>query len=247
MKISKRAFISAALFAIGLDLSSPAEAMIVFDPTNHAELVAQFNQLVKQYEQQLQQLNQAIQQTGALTGTRTMGSLANGPAEAALRQFLPSTWQNTLKMGSATGLNSTGTQTQSLYNGYYNTYQPVTGASAITRDPNGPISQSIDSKTQTTYASMAASEQSYNSVATRTGTYEGLMQQINTTTDLKSSVDLQSRIAAENGLTMNELLRLNAIQVQQKAAEDNESLTALRQASTVNRYDATQAQNAYHQ
>ncbi len=247
MRNQIRTFIPAAALIAVLTLFSTSSRAngIVYDPTNHAELMTQFNQMVKQYQQQLQQLNQAIQQTGALTGTRTMGSIANGPAEAALRQFLPSTWQNTMKMGSATGLNSTGAQTQSLYNSYYTTNAPVTGAAAMTRDPTGPISQSIDRKTQTTYASMAASEQSYNSVAPRTATYESLMQQVNTTTDLKSSVDLQSRIAAENGLTMNELLRMNTIQVQQKAAEDNQQLTASSQSSNVNRYDATQARSAY--
>ena len=218
---------------------------IVYDPTNHAELVTQLNQLVKQYQQQLQQLNQAIQLTGAITGVRSMGSIANGPAEAVLRRYLPPDWQNTLKMGGATGLNSTGAQTQGLYNNLYNTYKPVSGASAITRDPSGPISQSIDHKTQTTYASMAAGEQSYNSVAPRTTTYETLLQQVDSTTDLKSSVDLQSRIAAENGLTLNELVRLHAIQVQQKAAEDNQQLTATSQSSNVNRYDASQARSAY--
>jgi hypothetical protein len=116
-----------------------------------------------------------------------------------------------MNMGGATGLNSNGAQTQGLYNNYYNTYQPVSGASAITRDPTGPIAQSIDRKTATTYSSMAASEQSYNTVAPRTTTYETLLQQVDTSPDLKSSVDLQSRIAAENGLTQNELVRLNAI------------------------------------
>jgi len=244
MRIQIRTFIATATLISGLGCGA-ANADIVYDPTNHAELVTQFNQMVKQYEAQLQHLQQAVQQTGALTGTRNMGSIANGPAEAALRQFLPSDWQNTMKMNSASGLNSTGAQTQNLYNGYYNTYQPVTGASAITRDPSGPISQSIDRKTQTTYASMAASEQSYNSIAPRTTTYETLLQQVDTTTDLKSSVDLQSRIAAENGLTMNELLRMNTVQVQQKAAEDNQQLTAFSQSSNVNRYDATQARSAY--
>jgi len=244
MRIQIRTLIATATLISGLGCGA-ARADIVYDPTNHASLVSQLDQMAKQYEQQLKQLEQSVQQTGALTGTRSMGSIANGPAEAALRQYLPSTWQNTMKMNSATGLNSTGAQTQSLYNSYFTTNAPVTGAAAITRDPTGPISQSIDRKTQTTYASMAASEQSYNSIAPRTTTYETLLQQVNTTPDLKSSVDLQSRIAAENGLTMNELLRMNTIQVQQKAAEDNQQLTAFTQSSSINRYDATQARTAY--
>lgn len=234
------------VLTVGILISHPAGAMIVYDPTNNAQLVSQLNQMVKQYQQQLQQLQQAVQQTSAMTGTRNMGSLINSPADAQLRRYLPSDWQSTLGMGSASGLTGSASQTQSLYNGYNSTYAPVSGASAITRDPNGPMAQAIDRKTQTTYASMAASEQSFNNTTPRTSNYESLLQQLNTTTDLKSSVDLQSRINAENGMALNELVRLNSIQIQQKAAEDNQSLTTARQAATANRFDQSQAQNAYH-
>ena len=237
----------AVLLVAGLTVNSPARAMIVYDPYNHVQFVAQLRQMAQQYQQQLQQLQQAVQQTGALTGTRSMGGVANSPAEAALRRYLPPDWQSTMKMGGATGLTGSGEGTQGLYNGYYTAYAPVTGAAAITRDPAGPIAQALDRKTETTYSSMAASEQSYNTVTPRITTYETLLKQVDTTTDLKASVDLQSRISAENGLTLNELLRLNAIQIQQKAAEDNQQLTALRQASTDNRFNETQAQSAFKQ
>lgn len=238
--LSTTALISALFFSAG------AEAMIVYDPSNYSEAVTQFNQMVKSYQQQLQQLQQQIQQTSALTGTRSMGSLLNGPAEADLRRFLPPDWQDTMKMGGATGLGSSASQTQGLYNSYYTAYAPVTGAAAVSKDPAGPVAQSIDRNTQTTYAAMAASESSYNEVTPRTTTYENLLQQVNTTTDLKSSIDLQSRINAENGMAINELVRLNSIQVQQKAAEDNQQLTALKQNTAANHYDPVLAQSAFH-
>lgn len=244
MRINPRGLFTLTLFAAFL-ASRPAAALVVYDPANNAQLVAQLNQMVKEYQQQLQQLQQAIQQTSAMTGTRNMGSLANSSAEAELRRYLPSDWKNTMAMAGAAALTQPASQTQGLYNGYYNTYTPVSGASVITRDPTGAIARAIDRKTETTYASMAASEQSYNNVAPRINTYESLLQQVNATTDLKSSVDLQSRINAENGLALNELVRLNAIQIQQKSAEDSQSLTRARQAASANRFDQAQAQTAY--
>lgn len=228
-----------------LALPRTAQAFIVYDPANHAELATQLSQLVKQYQQQLQQLQQAIQQTNAITGTRSMGSLLNSPAAAELRRYLPSDWQSTMSMAGATGLSASAQQTQSLYNGYYATYAPVTGAAAIPGDPTGPIAQSIDRETETTYAAMAAGSSSYNTVTPRISTYEGLLQQLNQTTDLKSSIDLQSRISAENGLTLNELVRLEAIRIEQKAAEDNQKLAETRQSAAANQFNTANAQNAW--
>lgn len=243
--LPSRAF--ATLLLAGLIFSAPAKALIVYDPTSYSGIVAQLNQMAQQYQQQLQQLNQAIQQTGALTGTRGMGSLANGTAEADLRRYLPQDWQSTLNMAGAAGLTGSAGETQSLYSSLYTTYAPVTGAAAITRDPTGPIAQALDRRTETTYAAMAASEQAYNTITPRIATYESFLKQLDTTTDLKASVDLQSRIAAENGMVLNDLLRLNSIAIQQKAAEDNRQLMALRQASTANRFDAAGARSTFGQ
>lgn len=176
-----------------------------------------------------------------------MGSLANGSAEADLRRYLPQDWQSTMRMAGADGLTGSAAGTQNLYSSLYTTYAPVTGAAAITRDPTGPMAQALDRKTETIYAAMAASEQAYNTITPRIATYESLLRQLDTTTDLKASVDLQSRIAAENGMILNDLLRLNTIQIQQKAAEDNQQLTTLRQASSANRYDAIKAADAFKQ
>lgn len=51
---------------------------------------------------------------------------------------------------------------------------------------------------------MAASEQAYNRISNRINTYENMLDELNNTTDLKASVDLQARIA-ENGMILNEL------------------------------------------
>ncbi|MFH1159242.1 MAG: type IV secretion system protein [Pseudomonadota bacterium] len=226
-------------------MSTPARAMVVFDPSSYSKLVAQLNQMAQEYQKQLQQLDQAIKQTGALTGTRSMGTLANGTLEQELRRYLPETWQDTMTMMNAAGLSGSATETQSLYNSLTTTYNPIKGSAALTRDPTGPIAQALDRRTGTTYAAMAASEQAYNSASSRIATYETLLNKLNTTTDLKASIDLQSRISAENGMILNELMRLNAIGIQQKAAEDNEYLTSFHQASTANRFDATKAADAF--
>jgi hypothetical protein len=68
-----------------------------------------------------------------------------------------------------------------------------------------------------------------------------MLGEINTTIDLKASVDLQSRISAENGLLMSDFLRLQAIDMQQKSAEGNQTLVNAARASKANRYNASKA------
>lgn len=148
-------------------------------------------------------------------------------------------------MIDAAGLPGGALGAQGLYSSFYQTYNPLSGAESMTQDPTGPIAQALDRRTETTYAAMAAGEEAYNNAADRIETYETLLSELDKTTDLKASVDLQARIAAENGMAVNELTRLNAIQIQQKAAEDNEALTGYRRARKANHYDAEKAAQAF--
>jgi type IV secretion system protein VirB5 len=226
-------------------LPALAQGIPVYDASNFGQLISQLDQMSKEYQKQLEQLDQAVQQTNAVTGTRNMGALANSPLEAELRRFLPNTWQDTMRMIDAGNLPNGALGTQSLYSSLYKTYQPITGAQLMTQDPTGSIAQAFDRKTQTTYAAMAASEQAYNNAATRTETYDTLLGEIDKTPDLKASIDLQARISAENGMALNDIMRLHAIEIQQRAAQDSEGLTNVHRSSIANRFDQDLANQAF--
>lgn len=230
-----------------LSLTSPAFAggIPVYDASTFTQMVTQLNQMSKDYQKQLEQLEQAVKQANAITGTRDMGSLANGAAQSDLRRYLPNTWEETMHMMSAGGLGTTATGTQGIYSNLLSAYKPLSGSSLMASDPSGTMSKAFDRRSNTTYAAMATAEQSYNSVEGHIGTYEDMLGELNNTTDLKASVDLQSRISAENGLIMSDLLRLNAVQMQQKSAEDNQSLVGAARASASNKYDASKAANIF--
>lgn len=221
-----------------------AQGIPVYDASSFAQLITQLDQMSKDYQKQLEQLDEAIKQTEAITGTRNMGNLANGALEQQLREYLPNSWEETLHIMNATSLPYGAYGTQGIYTNLYNEYNPISGADYIPEDPNGYVAKALDRKTATTYAAMSASEQAYNNIAARMQTYETLLNELNNTTDLKSSVDLQARISAENGMIMNEIMRLNTIQMQQTAAGDNETLMGYRHATTANQYDANEAKKA---
>lgn len=222
-----------------------AQGIPVYDAAGYAQILTQLEQMTQDYQKQIEQLSEAVKQTNALTGTRAMGTLANGNLEADLRRYLPNTWQETMNMMSVSGLNGAGLGTQGTYNDLYALYEPLKGADAITTDPSGATAQALDRRTGTTYAAMAAGEQAFNSIPRRMETYETLLTELDNTEDLKGSIDLLARISAENGFILNEMMRLNAIQIQQRAATDNQELNSYKRSHTANQYNADTAANAF--
>ena len=225
-------------------IEAKAQGIPVYDASSFAQLVTQLDKMAEDYQNQLEQLDEALKQTEAITGTRNAGDLVNGVLEQQLREYLPNTWQDTMNIINATGLPSGALGTQGIYNDLITAYDPVSAAVFVESDPSGPVALSVDRQTSTTYAAMAASEQAYNNINDRIQIYEQLLTELNNSQDLKASVDLQARIAAENGMILSELMRLDAIQMQQKASEDNSRLVNYRRANIANRYDPAKAAEA---
>jgi len=232
------------LFLCHISLAT-ASGIPVYDASGYTQLLAQLNQMSKDYQKQVEQLEQSIRQADALTGTRNMGSLENSQIEEDLRRYLPNTWKETLDMMHAGNLGTSAQETKSIYGNLLNTYQPMAGSDIMTSDPTGPVSRSLDLKNQTTFAAMAAGEQSFNNASQKTQTYERLLEELNHTADLKASVDLQSRIAVENGMVLNELIRLQSIEIGQKSAESTSFLSSAARASTSNTFNPEALTNIF--
>lgn len=221
-----------------------AQGIPVYDASGYIQLIAQLDAMADDYANQINQLQEAVRQADAITGSRNMGSVANGVFEQQLRQYLPNTWQDTLNMINGAAIPSGALGTQNIYSDLFNEYAPLSGATIMASDPSGQVAKAIDRRTGTTYAAIAASEQAYNNIPVRMQTYESLLDELNNSDDLKASVDLNARIAAENGILMNEIMRLNAIQIQQNSSIDNTQLMENRRAATFNQYDPDLARQA---
>ncbi|MBI1302054.1 MAG: hypothetical protein GC137_10455 [Alphaproteobacteria bacterium] len=242
--MNKILILTLSLFVLCFNNNAEAEGIPVYDASNFAQLLAQIDAMAEDYQAQLNQLDEAIRQSNAIIGPRNSGNLFNSALEKELREITPNTWQDTLNMINANNLPNGALGTQSIYSDLINIYDPLTGANAFASDPTGPLSKALDRRTNTNFAAMAASEQAYNNIAQRIDIYESLLEELNNTQDLKASTDLQARISVENGLLMNELIRLNAINIQQQAAFENNSLSNLRRAATANKYDPVAAGQA---
>ncbi|MEM7621211.1 MAG: type IV secretion system protein [Pseudomonadota bacterium] len=243
MKSLKILMLSAAIFVSQLGNAS-AQGIPVYDASSFAQLIAQVDAMADDYQKQIEQLEEAVRQSNAITGTRNMGDVANGLLEQQLREYLPNTWQDTMNIINSGNVPNGALGTQSIYNDLFSEYSPLSGADLMPSDPTSNVAKAIDRRTGTTYAAMSASEQAYNNIPVRMQTMDTLLNELNNSDDLKTSVDLQARIAAENGIALNELMRLNAIRIQQNASVENEALMNSRRASSFNVYDPTLARQA---
>lgn len=236
-----------AVFCLAIvTVSGPAKAktLPVYDASNFAQMVAQIDAMAEAYQKQIEQLDEAIKQREALTGARNTGDLFNSQLEHQLRTYLPNTWEETLNLINATGLPNGALGTQDIFKDLKDTYDPMTGSAIYSSDPSGPLSQAYDRKLMTTYAALSASEQAFNNISDRIQIYEGLLENLNDSEDLKSSLDLQARITAENGLLLSELVRMNAMMIQQNASAHNESLVSRQRAEKAHTFDAQKAGEA---
>jgi type IV secretion system protein VirB5 len=243
MKSLKILMLSAASI-IFLSGQVKAQGIPVYDNAGFAQLIAQVNAMADDYQKQIEQLEEAVRQSDAITGTRNMGDVANGLLEQQLREYLPNTWADTMNIINSGNVPNGALGTQSIYNNLYNEYAPLSGADLMPSDPTSNVAKAIDRRTGTTYAALSASEQAYNNIPVRMQTYNTLLGELNNSDDLKTSVDLQARISAENGVALNELMRLNAIRIQQDASIQNEALMYQKRASSFNKYDPALARQS---
>ncbi len=245
----KKLQLLSTIAAISIGMSSPVKAggIPVFDGVAVGHAVTQLNEMAKDYQTQLDQLDQALSTYNSITGGRNIGDLLNSSAEQDLRRALPSNLQDMIGLDSAGGLGSSGLQTQGIYNDLLSSYNPITGADLFTSDPSGTLATAHDRHKDTTVAALAASESAYNAAAQRLSDYEALLGELNSSPDLKASVDLLARISVENGILMNELMKMQSLQMQLNASQQGQIITETRRISNAQAYNENTAATAAFQ
>ncbi len=229
-----------ACMVIALPSSSYSGGIPVIDAANLAKMAEematmqrQLDQMTTAYSKQLEQLDQAVQQTGAVTGTRQMGSLLNGAEEQQMRHYVPDNMGDLLGGGQNIPVASTVPQD---FTRLREEYQPLApedfGESAAALPGNAAYLERNNSD----YAALATSQAAYRNAGNRMKGYEAMLKELNETQDVKGSVDLLARISAENGIIMNEMIRLQSLQMQMAAAADNHALTGHRAVYDANQY-----------
>jgi type IV secretion system protein VirB5 len=185
-----------------LGLCSRAEAQwAVIDVGAIAQLVQEVQQMQQALQTAQNQLNQAQQEYNSITGLRGMQNLLSG----INRNYLPATWSQ-LPSALATPLRS-----------QISTNAVLTPAQVAALSP---AERQLLSASRTNAALLqVATQNAYATTSSRFAAVQQLINAIPTATDQKGILDLQARIAAEQGMLQNDSTKLNVLYQAAQAQE----------------------------
>jgi type IV secretion system protein VirB5 len=223
----KRLTASVAVMAIAMTATSkPALAFlglptIVIDFSTIANTLATVKQLASTYTQVVKQVAHAKSTVEAMTSHNGLGNLFNSLTDQAARQYFPDAWSATKDLQSAIGgVTAAANATKALMANADAMYQPAT---ALEIDPLNPTSNAVkqyQEGVKTALATYAGTTQILDGASDNRRAYEGMIANIETAPDQKASTDLNNRLAAQNGLTSNEILRVVSMQANMQAQHE---------------------------
>lgn len=190
----------------------------VIDVASLAQLIQQAQTLTQQLAAARQQVAQAQSLFASMSGTRGMQTLLSG----VTRNYLPTQWAQLMAVlqggGGGYGALSNGVQTMITGNA-------VLSAAQLASLSSGGQSQ-IAANRQAVALLQGLVQQALVNASGRFASLQQLISAIPTATDNKGILDLQARIAAEQGMLQNEQTKLEVLyQValsEQRAASERE-------------------------
>jgi len=215
-KLLRNSALTAALILLPIGPAVP-QGIPVIDTSQIAQVIAQLQQQLKDYEQQIEQfkkleeqLTNMQQRLQAITGAKGISSILNGTADKTAR-----TAANDLQSivtGAIGGSNIAGNV------GNMNTII----SDLKTRFDLGDLTdfntsdvaadKAIASLAGSGLAAVATAEDSYQRANAAVGRINTLVDQIDSTADLKASVDFNTRVNAEVAVLLLEILRVQSAQ-----------------------------------
>ena len=180
-----------------------------------ANMAKQLTELQKQYQTMQQQYQQMQQTYQSISGIRNMGDIANNPA---LRKYLPSDYQQVLKLGTGVTNGNYGT-----LDGAVNGMKPASKILDITEtriDPNSATGKAYQDAQNQAAVNRVLAEESFRQSGSRIDDLQQLLNKVNNAPDDKDIQDLQARIQAEQTLLQNEQIRLASLAQLAQAQRD---------------------------
>jgi len=187
-----------------------------------AGMANQLSQLKQQYETMQQQYQQLQQTYQSISGIRNMGDIANNPA---LRKYLPSDYQQTLKLGTGVA--------NGQYGGLDGAVNAMKQASKIMDiqdtglDPESAAGKAFQNGQNQAALNRVLAEEGFKQSGARIDDLQQLLNKVNNAPDEKDIQDLQARIQAEQVMLQNEQLRLASLAQVAQAQKDIANQQAL--------------------
>ena len=204
-------------------LAANAELPVI-DIANIAEQIRHLAQMELQYARQLEQLTEARFQLEAITGHYGLGELLNNNVYREARRYTPTTWRDALRILEAGGLPGSVADVRAVYGERAESMAVIGAEDYNLINPDAPNAQAFERRRDTNLATLAIAEASYDDTQARIVNYETFMAEVDAAENAKAIADLTARIAAENGTSLAELIRLQSVQLQQLGAVEAHQL-----------------------
>jgi len=206
--------ISLAIFPVS---SAIPQGIPVIDTSQIAQVIAQLQQQIRDYEEQVKQLTtlqdqfaNMQQRLQAITGAKGISSILNDAAEKTGREAasdLQSIVSAAIGGGSISGnIGNMNTVISDLKTRF------ELGDLGTFDSSDVPADKAIASLAGSGLAAVATAEDSYLRANAAVGRINTLVDQIDSTSDLKASVDFNTRVNAEVAQLLMELLRVQSAQ-----------------------------------
>ena len=168
----------------------------VFDASNFAKMV----ETVEMLQRELAELRATY---NAVSGTRNLGAILYNPA---LRQYLPDEWKGIYDAAAAGG-----------YAGLSGDLRSIAQAERLTGTVEAQMDAVRARSTTTARTNKAVALKAFEGEKARLNEIEGLMQQVNATSDMKGVAEIQARIGTEQAVIANEARKLHLVAMLQEA------------------------------
>lgn len=192
----------AAAGALFLALHAPARAqgIPVIDIANLIQTIQQVMDDVTKINNQVQQITQLQQQLASINGIRGLGTILNNPL---LQQAIPADAAAILQAASTQG-----------YDGLTGTAKGLRDAQMVYNclDMAGADRTRCQGRLAQPYQHKGLLQDAMTAATGRMSQIQGLMNQINATSDQKSILELQARITAENAMLQHQQAQVQMLQ-----------------------------------
>lgn len=219
MKATRRKLIVTFVAAMGGIIAGTARAQwVVFDPANWAQAYATVVQLIKEYNEIVAMVRQGERMYRSVTGIRTVGGLFMAMNDRLLYNQLPPEARDIVDF--------TGTQIARFTDLSRRFEEAQRNTTRLTersfKDSNSQGAIAWRDAVKRISAKYAVSTVAYDTASSRTPRIEILIEAIRSSADPKAIQDLNARIAGEQALLLNDLIKLQAGQMVYQAQKEQE-------------------------
>lgn len=207
---------TASIARLALEYSELIEQGAVMD-TQVGQLAEQLQQGSERFQQLTEQIEQLDTQIAAMTGGRDLAGILDGSVESALRDLAPSALSTITEGGGSA-------EVAERFAAMMDAFAPRSAEELRPHDPGAPAVLATREASEQVYAALALAQAEMAAGEDYEQQYRTLIEAIDDTDDVKASIDLSARIAAQNGLMTERLTRIIAAQIQAQTAQDRRDI-----------------------